>query len=183
MESFLSDFYIGDNLHRIEVLASPFKSSQKIYVDNAIAVDYRGTLVNGHMFYDVSVENVPLVISIRDCGLCCECNIFLDNVSIIDGSKLDARKTQAQKNLDEGFSKYMLKYTGEFVRKTILFAIFFSVLCLFMVGFSFPAVFAGIVSYPIALIISVCISWSKQKSIIDKWFKQYQPWQTGIHSF
>lgn len=182
MDSFISDFYIGSNLHRIEVLASPFKSSQKIFVDNRPYIDYKGSLVNGFMFYDITVENVPLVISIRDCGLCCECNVFLDNVSIINGEKLDARKTQAEKNLEEGFSKYMLKNTGRYIGYTAAFAVLFAVIYILVSGFSVLALCAGLIAYPVALVIAVSLGWIKQKSTVEKWYKQYQQWQGAPRS-
>ncbi|MCQ2461864.1 MAG: hypothetical protein MJ177_00490 [Clostridia bacterium] len=182
MNSFISDFYIGNNLHRVEVLASPFKSSQKIFVDNKPFIDHKGTLVNGHMFYDITVENVPLVVSIRDCGLCCECNVFLDNVSIIDGARLDARKTEAEKNIEEGFSKYMLKNTGRFLKQSVIFAVLFILLYILMAGFNAMVIYAGLIAYPIAFIFNITVSWEKQKSTVEKWYRQYQQWQGAPHS-
>lgn len=177
MESFTSNFYIFNNLHRLEVVASPFKSRQKIYVDDQLVVDFEGTLVNRFMFYSIDVENMPLVVSIEDCGLCCDYNVYLDNTSIIDGTRLDSRKIEAERALEEGYAKYVQRKLADVARKTWPFVLLFSIAFFLMNGFNVYAICAALISYPLGLIAAALMGFSRHKSVLNKWFNQYQQWQ------
>lgn len=174
MENFVCDFYIAENLHRLEVLASPWKSEQEIYVDNTLIVKNKGKLVNHCMFYSIEVENMPITVSIRDCGLCCEFNAYLDNTSFVDGSRLDTRKIVAERIVDAGYVEYLKSRLTSYISKGWVFLLLFIFLHSVFAGFSLLSISCALLAFAASLPVSALKDFHIEKQIVNKWFNQYQ---------
>ena len=177
MDSFVCDFYVYDKLHRLEVLASPWKSVQKIYVDGNIVVMHEGKLVGGYMFYNIDIDDMPITVSIHDCGFSCEFNAYLDNTSIVDGSRIDTRKLEAERVADEGFGEFLKRKLPSYVGKTWLFLFVFAAMYSGLAGFSLMAISTALISYIIGVFGSVTKDYINTVQSVKKWFDQYQQWQ------
>lgn len=174
MDNCICNFYVGATLHKLEVLASPFSNVQEVYLDDKPVIREEGKAVNGYMVYSLTVDQMPLYISIHDCGFGCDFNVYLNDTSILDGTKLDVRKREAERLTQDGFFGFLKYKLLSYISASWLLPIITLLTLTVMCGFELLALCAVVLAYPVALVALCGIGYARQKSVIAKWQEQFQ---------
>ncbi len=157
-----------------------------IYVNNnqVFEIDFLDRESNDELyFYTINIKNEPVVISIEyyipkdSIKVAFKTNCYYNDISLIDGTRIDFRKTVLLDKTRKGFKTYCIKNGFSIIKETMLEMVSGSILGWGFVLFGIKKqllviVIMPFVSFLVGLIL-IFTSYFHDKRLIKNWNKQY----------
>ncbi len=182
MNTFEHDFYVGEKLCTIYVDSS-HDEWKRIVINGQELVNEKYTLALNRkayiIYYPIEVEGNELVISIDDNPLIHTYNLYLNGVSLLDGTRLDEGYLAADSILKEGFKSFLKDNWFKILKENLIYII--GVVCFMALinGHSekeFTVRFLlSFVITPIALPAFIAGEWFHNKNIVKKYKSCFRP--------
>ena len=182
MNTFSHKFYIDDKPYTIFVDSSQ-DEYKKIIINNKEIVKEKYTLSLNRkayiIYYPIEIDKNEIVISIDDTALNHSYNIYLNGVSLIDGTRLDERYNRAVKITENGFMSFVRRNWMKILLQNIVYMIA-SVIglsvfhCYTTEQFNIRFLLIFIV-VPLLLPVFIAGDWFHEKNIIKKYKNCFRP--------
>ena len=123
MNTFELDFRIGEKYYYLYVDSSK-DEWKRIVINNKELVNEKYTLALNRkayiIYYPIIISDDVLVVSIDDTPLVHKYNVYLNNVSLIDNSRLDAEYKDAIKQTSVGVKKFVKNNWSSILKNNII---------------------------------------------------------------
>ena len=122
MNTFDFVFYIGEKRYDLYVDSSK-NEWKRIVLNNKELFNEEYTIAFNTkayvIYYPIAIGDDTLVVSINDNELVHDYNVYLNNVSLIDGTRLDQEYKESQKQVEMGFKAFVKSNLLEVARNNI----------------------------------------------------------------
>lgn len=182
MNTFEYNLRINDKDYYIFVDSS--KNEQKrIVINNEEIVKEKYTLFLNWkayiIYYPIDIEGNELVISIDDNPIVHKYNVFLNNVSLIDGTYLDSKYKEANLILEKGFKIFAKENWFKIAKEYFWFILSFVIISIFLDGFTFKEFYIKILLFllttPLFLLLFIIMEWYHNKNIVKNYKNCFRP--------
>ena len=162
MNTFEDSFYIGDKYYHIFVDSS--KNEQKrIVINNKEIINEDYTLAFNSkayiIYYPIDIDGNELVVAIDDKPIVHIYNLYLNNVSLIDGSQLDNEYLNTKLIVENGFKAFVKNNWFEILKNALLFIIFFNIASIVYDGFDLKSLIYTLLISPLFSPVFILIEW------------------------
>lgn len=176
MNRFEYDFYIENKKYYVFIDTSK-DEIKRIVINNQEVVNEEYTLSLNRkayiIYYPIEINGNELVVSIDDTMLKHEYNLFLNNVSLLDGSQLNDKYIAADLVVKNGLKKFIKNKGLDILKENLLYIIgiiFFMALVNVYSENEFTLRFLlSFVIVPLFLPLIVLVEWVHNKNIIKKY--------------
>ncbi len=193
MKKSKTEICANGKIHEIEVKTCSFSDFQSIYLDGKLYKKFKGKPASYHMFYNLYINGKTVTVDIDTSTgalpLAYKYKIYIDGVSIEDGTSIDKERQESLEIISYGFKEYFRKDIKDKLKNgivTALLSIPSYILGSFLGDFKsfdihdalFSAAYAAPVTFALVSVGMPISQWIEAKGVVKKWDKRYQPVRT-----
>jgi hypothetical protein len=114
---------VNGNDHIIGVEKCMFQAKRRIFLDNRLYVKYK-RISQVYTYYNINIDGKTIILAIYNGGWGYKYDVYIDGVSINDGSKIDKKRKDTEETVYKGFWNYCrLKKINAFIRALLVVCI------------------------------------------------------------
>lgn len=171
--------------HIIGVEKHLFQARRRIFLDNKLYLRYR-KLSHVYTYYHLNIDGKPVVLAIYKDGWDYKYGVFIDGISVNNGSEIDKERKAIEETVSEGFWNYCrMNKINAFIKALFCVCIIVGAVVIgdfeeygrIIVNDRKMLVLFVILPVSFLLFMSMYLfeEWNEKKEELKNWDKQFQP--------